>query len=148
MTTAVAAPFRSFAPQVAGTRRLGPSPVRVTFTGPELRDVRSDGRDRSLSSPLPRPGRDEPVVPLEPGGSGWQVRRELPDGVRAVLHPYTLRAPRTDTLGQTTGIDLVLRGVTRQAGPSAEAGPASPPAGVGAGGARVRLVGTALADNP
>ncbi|MEV7786853.1 siderophore-interacting protein [Streptomyces sp. NPDC088106] len=111
MTTAVAAPFRFFALQVARTRRLGPSLVRVTFTGPELRDFRSDGRDQSLSLFLPQPGQSEPVVPLEQGwgsprsseaesgGGWWQGWRELPDDVRAVMRSYTLRELRTDAGG-------------------------------------------------
>ncbi|MGW4103495.1 siderophore-interacting protein, partial [Streptomyces sp. NPDC004976] len=118
MTTAVAAPFRFFALQVARTRRLGPSLVRVTFTGPELRDFRSDGRDQSLSLFLPQPGQSEPVVPLEQGwgsprsseaesgGGWWQGWRELPDDVRAVMRSYTLRELRTDAGGHTTEVDI------------------------------------------
>ncbi|GAA3498250.1 hypothetical protein GCM10019016_053530 [Streptomyces prasinosporus] len=67
MTAAAAAPFRFFALRVVTTRRLGPSLVRVAFAGPELRDFRSDGRDRSLSLFPPHPGQSAPVVPLEPG---------------------------------------------------------------------------------
>ncbi|MEV5469669.1 siderophore-interacting protein [Streptomyces griseoincarnatus] len=148
MTTAVAAPFRFFALQVAGTRRLGPSLVRVTFTGPELRDFRSDGRDQSLSLFLPHPGQDAPVVPLELGDDWWQGWRELPDDVRAVMRSYTLRALRADALGRTAEIDVdfVLHGVG-EAGPSAEAGPASRWAARAAAGDRVLLLGPAIADN-
>ncbi|MEU4882390.1 siderophore-interacting protein [Streptomyces althioticus] len=148
MTTAVAAPFRFFALQVAGTRRLGPSLVRVTFTGPELRDFRSDGRDQSLSLFLPHPGQDAPVVPLELGDGWWQGWRELPDDVRAVMRSYTLRALRADALGQTAEIDVdfVLHGVG-ESGPSAEAGPASRWAARAAVGDRVLLLGPAIADN-
>ncbi|MEV5362982.1 siderophore-interacting protein [Streptomyces cellulosae] len=149
MTTAVAAPFRFFALQVAGTRRLGPSLVRVTFTGPELRDFRSDGRDQSLSLFLPHPGQDAPVVPLELGAGWWQGWRELPDDVRAVMRSYTLRALRADALGRTTEIDVdfVLHGVGAEAGPSAEAGPASRWAARATAGDRVLLLGPAIADN-
>ncbi|MCX4477171.1 siderophore-interacting protein [Streptomyces cellulosae] len=149
MTTAVAAPFRFFALQVAGTRRLGPSLVRVTFTGPELRDFRSDGRDQSLSLFLPHPGQDAPVVPLELGDGWWQGWRELPDDVRAVMRSYTLRALRADALGRTTEIDVdfVLHGVGAEAGPSAEAGPASRWAASATAGDRVLLLGPAIADN-
>ncbi|WP_431989426.1 siderophore-interacting protein [Streptomyces albogriseolus] len=148
MTTAVAAPFRFFALQVAGTRRLGPSLVRVTFTGPELRDFRSDGRDQSLSLFLPHPGQDAPVVPLELGDGWWQGWRELPDDVRAVMRSYTLRALRADALGRTAEIDVdfVLHGVG-EAGPSAAAGPASRWAARAAVGDRVLLLGPAIADN-
>lgn len=149
MTTAVAAPFRFFALQVAGTRRLGPSLVRVTFTGPELSDFRSDGRDQSLSLFLPHPGQDAPVVPLELGDGWWQGWRELPDDVRAVMRSYTLRALRADALGRTAEIDVdfVLHGVGAEAGPSAAAGPASRWAARAAVGDRVLLLGPAIADN-
>ncbi|WP_442727201.1 siderophore-interacting protein [Streptomyces pseudogriseolus] len=149
MTTAVAAPFRFFALQVAGTRRLGPSLVRVTFTGPDLRDFRSDGRDQSLSLFLPHPGQSEPVVPLELGEGWWQGWRELPDDVRAVMRSYTLRALRADSLGRTAEIDVdfVLHGVGAEAGPSTAAGPASRWAARAAAGDRVLLLGPAVADN-
>ncbi|MFF9337107.1 siderophore-interacting protein [Streptomyces albogriseolus] len=149
MTTAVAAPFRFFALQVAGTRRLGPSLVRVTFTGPELSDFRSDGRDQSLSLFLPHPGQDAPVVPLELGDNWWHGWRELPDDVRAVMRSYTLRALRADALGRTSEIDVdfVLHGVGAEAGPSAAAGPASRWAARAAVGDRVLLLGPAIADN-
>ncbi|MEU5649018.1 siderophore-interacting protein [Streptomyces pseudogriseolus] len=149
MTTAVAAPFRFFALQVAGTRRLGPSLVRVTFTGPDLRDFRSDGRDQSLSLFLPHPGQSEPVVPVELGEGWWQGWRELPDDVRAVMRSYTLRALRADALGRTAEIDVdfVLHGVGAEAGPSTAAGPASHWAARAAAGDRVLLLGPAVADN-
>ncbi|MGW2497034.1 siderophore-interacting protein [Streptomyces pseudogriseolus] len=149
MTTAVAAPFRFFALQVAGTRRLGPSLVRVTFTGPDLRDFRSDGRDQSLSLFLPHPGQSEPVVPVELGEGWWQGWRELPDDVRAVMRSYTLRALRADSLGRTAEIDVdfVLHGVGAEAGPSTAAGPASRWAARAAAGDRVLLLGPAVADN-
>ncbi|MFD7699520.1 siderophore-interacting protein [Streptomyces caelestis] len=149
MTTAVAAPFRFFALQVVTTRRLGPSLVRVTFAGPELRDFRSDGRDQSLSLFLPHPGQSEPVVPLELGDGWWQGWRELPDDVRAVMRSYTLRGLRADAEGCTTEIDVdfVLHGVTEGAGASAAAGPASRWAARAAAGDRVLLLGPAIADN-
>ncbi|MFC8367157.1 MULTISPECIES: siderophore-interacting protein [unclassified Streptomyces] len=149
MTTAVAAPFRFFALQVVTTRRLGPSLLRVTFAGPDLRDFRSDGRDQSLSLFLPHPGQSEPVVPLERGDNWWQGWRELPDDVRAVMRSYTLRGLRADAEGHTTEVDIdfVLHGVGEEAGASAEAGPASRWAARAAAGDRVLLLGPAVADN-
>ncbi|MGY0067485.1 siderophore-interacting protein [Streptomyces sp. QTS137] len=148
MTTAVAAPFRFFSLQVAGTRRLGPSLVRVTFTGIDLHAFRSDGLDQSLTLFLPHPGQDEPVVPVELGDGWWQGWRELPDDVRAVMRSYTLRNLRTDAVGSTTGIDIdfVLHGVGPGAG-EAVAGPASRWAARAAAGDRVLLLGPAIADN-
>ncbi|GAA2526108.1 MULTISPECIES: siderophore-interacting protein [Streptomyces] len=147
MTTAVAAPFRFFALQVVRTRRLGPSLVRVTFAGPELRDFRSDGRDQSLSLFLPHPGQSEPVVPLELGDDWWRGWRELPENVRAVMRSYTLRELRTDARGHTTEVDVdfVLHGI----GPDTplQAGPASRWAARASAGDRVLLLGPAVADN-
>lgn len=143
MTTAVAAPFRFFALQVARTRRLGPSLLRVTFTGPELAGFHSLGRDQSLSLFLPHPGQSEPAVPLELGDDWWHGWRELPDDVRAVMRSYTLRALRRDP--DEIDVDFALHGT----GPGAPvpAGPASRWAAGATPGDRVLLLGPALADN-
>ncbi|MFH8799385.1 siderophore-interacting protein [Streptomyces sp. NPDC017936] len=147
MTTAVAAPFRFFSLQVARTRRLGPSLVRVSFAGEDLRHFFSDGYDQSLSLFLPHPGQSEPRVCHELGDGWWQAWRELPDDVRAVMRSYTLRSVRRDALGRTTGIDVdfVLHGVGP--GACAPAGPASRWASRATPGDRVVLLGPAIADN-
>jgi NADPH-dependent ferric siderophore reductase len=96
MPTAVAAPFRFFTLQVIRTRRLSPSLVRVTFTGPDLHAFASNGQDQSLSLFLPRPGQQTPVMPME-YGDGWrQAWIDTPEDVRAVMRSYTLRALRQD----------------------------------------------------
>ncbi|WP_328481708.1 siderophore-interacting protein [Streptomyces sp. NBC_00377] len=148
MTTAVAAPFRFFSLQVVRTLRIGPSLVRVTFAGQDLRYFFSDGHDQSLSLFLPHPGQDAPAVPFElgwgsprsseaeSGGSWWQGWRELPDGVRAVMRSYTLRTLRRDP--DEIDIDFVLH---------TPAGPASAWAAGAAAGDRVVLLGPAVADN-
>jgi NADPH-dependent ferric siderophore reductase len=147
MTTAVAAPFRFFSLQVARTRRLGPSLVRITFAGADLVAFASHGRDQSLSLFLPHPGQTEPAVPYELGDGWWQGWRELPDDERAVMRSYTLRALRPDARGRTSEIDIdfVLHGVE----PDAEvpAGPASRWASGAAAGDRVVLLGPAVEDN-
>ncbi|SDO37007.1 NADPH-dependent ferric siderophore reductase, contains FAD-binding and SIP domains [Streptomyces sp. cf386] len=147
MTTAVAAPFRFFSLQVVRTRRLGPSLVRVSFAGEDLRHFFSDGCDQSLSLFLPHPGQREPQVPLELGDGWWQGWRELPDDVRAVMRSYTLRALRRDAYGHTTEIDIdfVLHGI--EPGAAVPAGPASRWASRAAAGDRVLLLGPAIADN-
>lgn len=136
MTTAVAAPFRFFSLQVVRTRRLGPSLVRVSFTGEDLQHFFSDGRDQSLSLFLPAEGRTEPGVPVELGDGWWQAWRELPDDVRAVMRSYTLRGLRRDP--DEIDIDFVLH---------EPAGPASRWAARAAAGDRVQLLGPAVADN-
>ncbi|WP_405472890.1 siderophore-interacting protein [Streptomyces canus] len=136
MTTAVAAPFRFFSLQVVRTRRLGPSLVRVSFTGEDLRYFLSDGRDQSLSLFLPAEGRTEPGVPVELGDGWWQAWRELPDDVRAVMRSYTLRSLRRDP--DEIDIDFVLH---------EPAGPASRWAARAAAGDKVQLLGPAVVDN-
>ncbi|MFJ3820307.1 siderophore-interacting protein [Streptomyces nodosus] len=143
MTTVVAAPFRFFSLQVVRTRRLGPSVVRVSFTGDDLRAFHSDGHDQSLSLFLPHPGQSEPAVPVELGDGWWQGWRELPDDVRAVMRSYTLRALRRDP--DEIDIDFVLHGV--EPGAAAPAGPASRWASRAAAGDRVVLLGPAVRDN-
>ncbi|MFI6035585.1 siderophore-interacting protein [Streptomyces sp. NPDC051315] len=140
MTTAVAAPFRFFSLQVVRTRRLGPSLVRVSLAGEDLRYFCSDGYDQSLSLFLPHPGQSEPQIPYHLGDGWWQAWRELPDDVRAVMRSYTLRSLRRDALGRTTGIDIdfVLH---------TPAGPASRWAAGATAGDRVVLLGPAIADN-
>ncbi|CAM5583763.1 siderophore-interacting protein [Streptomyces canus] len=136
MTTAVAAPFRFFSLQVVRTRRLGPSLVRVSFTGEELRHFLSDGRDQSLSLFLPAEGRTEPGVPVDLGDGWWQAWRELPDDVRAVMRSYTLRSLRRNP--DEIDIDFVLH---------EPAGPASAWAARASAGDKVQLLGPAVADN-
>ena len=136
MTTAVAAPFRFFSLQVVRTRRLGPSLVRVSFTGEDLRYFLSDGRDQSLSLFLPAEGRTEPGVPVELGDGWWQAWRELPDDVRAVMRSYTLRSLRRNP--DEIDIDFVLH---------EPAGPASRWAARACAGDKVQLLGPAVADN-
>ncbi|KOG36093.1 siderophore-interacting protein [Streptomyces resistomycificus] len=147
MTAAVAAPFRFFSLQVVRTRRLGPSLVRVTFEGPDLRDFHSDGQDQSLSLFLPHPGQSEPQVPVELGDGWWQAWRELPDDVRAVMRSYTLRSLRRDAAGHTAEIDVdfALHGL--EPGAAVPAGPASTWASRATAGDRVLLLGPAVADN-
>ncbi|MFJ5303748.1 siderophore-interacting protein [Streptomyces sp. NPDC088350] len=136
MTMAVAAPFRFFSLQVVRTERLGPSLVRVTFAGDDLAYFFSDGCDQSLSLFLPHPGQSRPAVPYELGDGWWQGWRELPDGVRAVMRSYTLRALRRDP--DEIDIDFVLH---------EPAGPASGWASRASAGDRVVLLGPAVADN-
>lgn len=147
MPTAVAAPFRFFTLQVTRTRRLSPSLVRVTFTGPDLHAFASNGQDQSLSLFLPRPGQQTPVMPME-YGDGWrQAWIDTPEDVRAVMRSYTLRALRQDANGATTEIDIdfVLHGT--EPGAATPAGPASRWAADAESGDRAVLLGPSVADN-
>ncbi|WLW54791.1 siderophore-interacting protein [Streptomyces sp. YU58] len=136
MTTGVAAPFRFFSLQVVRTRRLGPSLVRVSFAGEDLRAFHSLGLDQSLSLFIPAEGLSEPHVPVELGDDWWQGWRDLPDDVRAVMRSYTLRGLRRDP--DEVDIDFVLH---------EPAGPASAWAARAGEGDKVLVLGPAVADN-
>ncbi|ANS65428.1 siderophore-interacting protein [Streptomyces lincolnensis] len=139
MTAATAAPFRFFSLQVVRTRRLGPSLVRISFAGEDLRAFHSDGLDQSLSLFIPAEGQSEPHVPVELGDGWWQGWRDLPDDVRAVMRSYTLRSLRREPdEPDEIDIDFVLH---------TPAGPASAWAARAAEGDKVLLLGPAVADN-
>lgn len=109
MTNAETAPFQFFSLQVDRTRRLGPSLVRVTFTGgasqaegpggEDLKNFASGGRDQSLSLFLPHPGQDAPVLPPLDDPDMYAILgawRAMPDDERAVMRSYTVREQRTE----------------------------------------------------
>jgi NADPH-dependent ferric siderophore reductase len=132
------APFRLFGLQVVGARRLGPSVVRITFGGEELRDFHCGGRDQSLSLFLPHPGQYEPVLPPLEAGDDWFTQyRALPDSVRAVMRSYTVRAQRRAPEPQVD-IDFAVHN---------DGGPACRWALRAAPGDRVTVLGPAVADN-
>ncbi|MEV5608513.1 siderophore-interacting protein [Streptomyces sp. NPDC052225] len=139
------APFRFFDLQVDRKRRLGPSLLRVTFTGPELADFHSGGRDQSLSLFLPHPGQDAPVLPVpEPGDDGraWHAAyRAIPDDERAIMRSYTLSGQRRHP-AQEVDIDFVLHNDD-----PAAAGPACRWAEAARPGDKVVVLGPAVSDN-
>ncbi|WP_405569855.1 siderophore-interacting protein [Streptomyces sp. NBC_01167] len=140
-TTAETAPFRFFPMEVTGTRRLGPSLVRVTFGGEELRDFSAGGRDQSLSLFLPHSGQDAPVVPVEAGdySAVFAAWRALPEDVRAVMRSYTVREQRrADDGSSEVDIDFAVH---------EDGGPACRWAEQAAPGQKVTVLGPAVADN-
>ncbi|MFE4591314.1 siderophore-interacting protein [Streptomyces laurentii] len=142
MTDAETAPFRFFSLQVDRTRRLGPSLVRVTFTGEESKSFRSGGRDQSLSLFLPHPGQDAPVLPPLDTPDLYAVLgawRALPHDERAVMRSYTVRAQRTAPDG-TAEIDIDFA-VHEDGGPACRWAEAARP------GERVVVLGPAVAEN-
>lgn len=147
MTTAetAALPFNFFPLQVVATRRLGPSLVRVTFTGAgdeDLSGFASGGRDQSLSLFLPHPGQSEPVLPPVVDGDLYGALgawRAMPDDVRAVMRSYTVREQRRTDDGTTeVDIDFAVH---------EDGGPACRWALAASEGDRVAVLGPTVADN-
>ncbi|WP_394433855.1 siderophore-interacting protein [Streptomyces sp. SGAir0957] len=141
-------PFRFFDLRVVRTRRLGPSLLRVTFTGDELAAFHGGGRDQSLSLFLPRPGQHAPVMPpVEPGDDGraWHAAyRAIPAHERAIMRSYTLSGQRRARPGHLEEIDIDF--VLHNDGP-AVAGPACRWAEGARPGDRAAVLGPAIADN-
>ncbi|MFG3494282.1 siderophore-interacting protein [Streptomyces sp. NPDC047928] len=145
MTTAGTAPFGFFSLQVVRVRRLGPSLIRVTFTGAgdeDLGGFAAGGRDQSLSLFLPHPGQPEPVMPPVDDGDLYGALgawRAMPDDVRAVMRSYTVRARRRAADG-TNEVDIDFAVHT-------DGGPACRWALRASEGDRVVVLGPAVEDN-
>ncbi|MFC8952192.1 siderophore-interacting protein [Streptomyces sp. NPDC057101] len=140
MTHAETAPFQFFRLQVDRTRRLGPSLVRVTFTGDDLKGFAAGGRDQSLSLFLPHPGQDAPVLPPLDDPDMYAILgawRAMPDDERAVMRSYTVREQRTEPVNEVD-IDFALH---------EDGGPACRWAAQAQPGDRVVVLGPAIAEN-
>lgn len=140
MTHAETAPFQFFRLQVDRTRRLGPSLVRVTFTGDDLKNFAAGGRDQSLSLFLPHPGQEAPVLPPLDNPDMYAILgawRALPEDERAVMRSYTVREQRTEPVNEVD-IDFALH---------EDGGPACRWAAQAKPGDRVVVLGPAVADN-
>ncbi|MFJ7065488.1 siderophore-interacting protein [Streptomyces sp. NPDC101115] len=140
MTNAETAPFQFFSLQVDRTRRLGPSLVRVTFTGEDLKRFAAGGRDQSLSLFLPHPGQDAPVLPPLDDPDMYAILgayRAMPHDERAVMRSYTVRAQRTSPVDEVD-IDFAVH---------EDGGPACRWAQHAKAGDRVVVLGPAVAEN-
>ncbi|MEU9296208.1 siderophore-interacting protein [Streptomyces sp. NPDC048266] len=140
MTHAETAPFQFFRLQVDRTRRLGPSLVRVTFTGDDLKGFAAGGRDQSLSLFLPHPGQEAPVLPPLDDPDMYAILgawRAMPHDERAVMRSYTVREQRTEPVNEVD-IDFALH---------EDGGPACRWAAQAQPGDRVVVLGPAIAEN-
>ncbi|MET4617588.1 NADPH-dependent ferric siderophore reductase [Stenotrophomonas sp. 2619] len=87
---------------------LSPSLTRMVFAAPDVANMKSDGPDQRIKVFFPLPGQDAPQVPQ---GEDWYARyRALPEGERAPMRTYTIRALRPEA-GEVD-IDFVLHGET------------------------------------
>jgi len=105
--SAVAQPFRMFWVRVSRVRRLSPSFVRLTFTGPDLGAMADNGYDQRIKLILPLPGRG--LDPLPSGDDWYATWRRLPDALRNPVRTYTIR--RVRPLDREVDVDMVLHGV-------------------------------------
>ncbi len=105
-STLAVAPWRVFAVEVRALRRLGPSFLRVTLTGPDLDRFADNGYDQRIKLALP------PVDGASgelPDGPDWFPRwRELPDALRSPIRTYTVRAVRPEAY--EVDVDMALHG--------------------------------------
>jgi len=87
---------------------LSPSLTRMVFAAPDVANMKTDGPDQRIKVFFPLPGQDAPQVPQ---GQDWYARyRALPEGERAPMRTYTIRALRPEA-GEVD-IDFVLHGET------------------------------------
>ena len=111
--------WRFFDTVVTGTRRLGPSTVRLTLGAPELAGFGYAGDDQRIKFVLPQPGTEVDISGLVAAGADWYAAYcALADDVRPFLRTYTVRGARPEHA--EIDVDVVLHGVDAgHAGPAA-----------------------------
>jgi NADPH-dependent ferric siderophore reductase len=102
-------PFRMFSVRVRRARRLSPSFVRLTFTGPDLDSMADNGFDQRVKLILPLPGHG--LAPLPAGEDWYAAWRQLPESLRNPVRTYTIRHVRPAS--REVDIDMVLHGDER-----------------------------------
>lgn len=105
-STLSVAPWRVFDVEVRALRRLSPSFLRVTFTGPGLDRFADNGYDQRIKLAVPLAG--QTVAELPDGPDWYQRWRALPADGRSPIRTYTVRAVRQHA--QEVDVDLVLHG--------------------------------------
>jgi NADPH-dependent ferric siderophore reductase len=130
----VAAPaWQFFDASVAAVRRLGPSFVRLTLTGPELAGFGAAGCDQRFKLVLSRD--DAGLARLRDRGQDWYPEYcAMAEEQRPVIRTYTVRAVRPERA--ELDVDVVLHGVE-----DGHAGPAATWASTAVPGDRVVVLG-------
>ena len=109
--------WQFFDAAVAAVRRLGPSSVRLTLTGPELAGFGAAGCDQRFKLVLSRD--DAGLGRLRERGQDWYAEYcAMAEEQRPVIRTYTVRAVRPERA--ELDVDVVLHGVEDgHAGPAA-----------------------------
>src|SRR5688500_12831115 len=129
----VAPAWQFFDASVAAVRRLGPSFVRLTLTGPELAGFGAAGCDQRFKLVLSRD--DAGLARLRDRGQDWYPEYcAMPEEQRPVIRTYTVRAVRPERA--ELDVDVVLHGVE-----DGHAGPAASWAAAAVPGDRTTLLG-------
>jgi NADPH-dependent ferric siderophore reductase len=98
--------WRFFDAEVASVRRLSPSFVRLTLTGPDLDDFADNGFDQRFKLVLPDARGSYDALPRH---ADWYAAwRQLPDDRKNPIRTYTVRRVRPDR--REVDVDLVLHG--------------------------------------
>ncbi|MGR6966475.1 siderophore-interacting protein [Geodermatophilus sp. URMC 61] len=125
--------WQFFDASVAAVRRLGPSSVRLTLTGPELAGFGAAGCDQRFKLVLSRD--DAGLLRLRDRGQDWYAEYcAMPDEQRPAIRTYTVRAVRPERA--ELDVDVVLHGVE-----DGHAGPAASWAAAAVPGDRITLLG-------
>ena len=125
--------WQFFDASVAAVRRLGPSSVRLTLTGPELAGFGAAGCDQRFKLVLSRD--DAGLDRLRERGPDWYPEYcAMPEEQRPVIRTYTVRAVRPERA--ELDVDVVLHGVE-----DGHAGPAASWAAAAVPGDRITLLG-------
>jgi NADPH-dependent ferric siderophore reductase len=124
--------WQFFDAAVAAVRRLGPSSVRLTLTGPELAGFGAAGCDQRFKLVLSRD--DAGLDRLRERGPDWYPEYcAMPEEQRPVIRTYTVRAVRPERA--ELDVDVVLHGVE-----DGHAGPAASWAAAAVPGDRITLL--------
>lgn len=101
--------YRAFGVRLVRARRLSPSFLRMTFTGPDLDEFGTDGLDQRIKLVLPAACGAKVDLAMFSDPDWYATWRTLPDDERYPLRTYTVRAVRP--AAAEVDVDVVLHGV-------------------------------------
>lgn len=101
--------YRAFEVEVLRARRLSPSFLRMTFTGPDLDIFADTGLDQRIKLVLPAACGARVDANLFTSDTWFETWRAMPDDERYPLRTYTVRAVRQAQ--REVDVDVVLHGV-------------------------------------